>query len=105
MAKTSTSQALTRKRILANAQGRKKGDGPEEPTEEEAAAAAAQEENAERILSQRVKAGPQKKRSKPAKGKSVAQVGLLGAIVVLGIAAIIGLRYAAEMFGVNWAGE
>lgn len=100
--------SLTRKRILANAGDRKKG-GPEGPTPEEEAAAAAQAEAAERILSQPVRTGKaggsRKKRRKSAKGRSVAQIGLLAALVVGGIGAIIGLRYFAEMSGVNWVGE
>jgi hypothetical protein len=105
MASSSSNQTTTRKRILANAQGRKKDDAPEGPTEEELAAAAEQEANAERILSKRVKAGAPTKRRKAATGKSSTQVWLLGAIVVVGIGAIIGLRYIAELFGVNWIGD
>ncbi len=100
MAPTASSKALARKRILANAQGRK--GTPEAPTEEDAPAAARADE-AERILSKRVKV--ESKRRKPKKGRSIAQIGLLGAIVIAGIAAIIALRNVAEMSGVNWIGD
>ncbi len=105
---SSQKSALARKRIRANAGDRKKG-GLAGPTPEEEAAAAAQAEAAERILSRSVKAGDggrtRKKRRKSAKGRSVAQIGLLGALVVGGIGAILALRYFAEMAGVNWTGE
>ena len=55
--------------------------------------------DAQRILSQPVKAGG--KRRKKRWGRSMTQIALLGAIVFGGIAAIIGLRYLAEMVGVN----
>ena len=100
MASTASSKALARKRIRANTQGRK--GTPEAPTEEDTAAAAKAEE-AERILSKRVKVEP--KRRKPKKGRSLAQVGVLGAIVIAGIAAILALRKVAEMSGVNWIGD
>ena len=103
MASSGNSKAQTRRRILANVQDRKKGNLPEAPPEEDTTVAS-RAEDAKRVLSQPVKAGRRKKRGKP-KGKSATQVGLLGAIVVGGIAAIIGLRYLAEAFGVNWIGD
>ena len=103
MASAASNKALTRKRILANVQDRKKTDTPDVSAEEDAKTAA-QESAAERILCQPVKAA-RKKRRKPPKGRSVAQITLLGAIVIAGIAAIIVLRNVAEMSGVNWVGD
>lgn len=104
MASAASNKALTRKRILANAQDRKKPDTPDVSAEEDAKTAA-QEAAAERILSQPVKAGKQKRRKRPKKGRSVSQIAVLGAIVIAGIAAIIALRNVAEMSGVNWVGD
>ena len=86
------------KRTRANVQERKKGDTPEAPPEEETTVAS-QADDAQRILSKPVKAG--EKRRKKRWGRSTTQVALLGAILIGGIAAIIGLRYLAEMVGVN----
>ena len=60
---------------------------------------AARNEDAQRILSQPVKAG-EKRRKKP-QSQQTTRVILLGAILIGGIAAILGLRYLAEMVGVN----
>ncbi len=104
MASSASTSSMTRKRILANTQDRKSSTEIAVEAEEEAKVAE-QNAAAERILSKQVKAGePKKQRAKP-KAKSTAQVGLLAAIFIGGIAAIIGLRYLAEMLGVNWIGE
>ena len=94
---------MTRKRILANIQDRKNGDPPETDPEEDTTVDS-RAVDAGRILSQAAKAGRRKKRKK-AKGKTTTQIGLLGVLVVGGIAVIIGLRYVAEAFGVNWIGD
>ncbi len=86
------------KRTRANVQERKKGDTPEAPPEEETTVAL-RADDAQRILSQPVKAG--KKRRKKPQSQQTTRVILLGAILIGGIAAILGLRYLAEMVGVN----
>ena len=85
-------------RTRANVQERKKGDTPEAPPEEETNVAL-RADDAQRILSQPVKAG--KKRRKKPQSQQTTRVILLGAILIGGIAAILGLRYLAEMVGVN----
>ena len=85
-------------RTRANVQERKKGDTPEAPPEEDANVAA-RNAAAQRILSQPVKVG--KKRRKKPQGRSMTPVALFGAILIGGIAAIIGLRYFAEILGGN----
>ncbi len=95
--------SLSRKRILANAQDRSTGEIPQSP--EEDAAAAARNEAAERILSKPVKGKAKKTRRKKRRSRSTTQVVLLAIIGISGIAAIIGLRYLSEAFGVNWIGE
>ena len=104
MASSGQASSTSRKRILANVQGRRAGDAPEAPPEEDAAAAA-RNENAERILSKPVKSKSKKARAKKPRGRSTNQVVVLAIIVISGIAAIIGLRYLAEAFGVNWIGD
>ena len=106
MASSASTSSIARRRILANTQDRKSGADPALTAEEEAKIAE-QNAAAERILSQQVKSGqPKKRRAKPKrKRKSTAQIGLLAAIGIGGIAAIIGLRYLAEMTGVNWIGD
>ncbi len=104
MASSGPASSIARKRILANAQNRKSGGAPEALAEEDAEAAA-RNADVERILSKRVKGrGGKSKRKKP-KGRSATQVVLLAIIGITGIAAIIGLRYLSEAFGVNWIGE
>ena len=105
MASSGQASSTSRKRILANVQGRRVGDAPEAPPEEEDAAAAARNEKAERILSKPVKSKSKKARAKKPRGRSTNQVVVLAIIVISGIAAIIGLRYLAEAFGVNWIGD
>ncbi len=100
MASSGNTSSRTRQRIRANVQGRKKGDPPEKPSEQEAADAV-RAEAAERILSHPIKSKTVTKRRKKRRGRSLFQVGLLGTIVIGGIAAIIGLRYLAEMFAAN----
>ncbi len=109
MGSSGQSGSLSRKRILANVQDRKTGETPEVMAEEDADVAA-RNEAAERILSKPVKAkskktGAKKSRAKKPPGRSTTQVVLLAAIGIGGIAAIIGLRYLAEAFGVNWVGD
>ncbi len=94
--------SLSRKRILANAQDRSTGNTPQSPEED---AAAARNEAAERILSKPVKGKAKKTRRKKRRSRSTTQVVLLAVIGISGIAAIIGLRYLSEAFGVNWIGE
>ena len=101
MASSAKISSLSRKRILANAQVRKTGTTLEAPAEEDTDVAA-RNEDAERILSKPVKAG--KKRRKKRWGQGATQVVLLGAVVIAGIAAILGLRYLSEMVGNNWIG-
>ena len=86
------------RRTRANVQERKKGDTPEALPEEETTVTS-RADDAQRILSQPVNAG-KKRRKKPWSHKTT-QVVLVGAIFVGGIAAILGLRYLAEMVGVN----
>ena len=105
MASSGPAKSLSRKRILANVQDRRTGDAPEAPTEEDAAAAAARNEAAERILSSPVKSKSKKSRARKPQGRSTTQVVVLAIIGIGGIAAIIGLRYLAEAFGVNWIGD
>ena len=95
---------MSRKRILANSQVRNTGEPPVPPGEDDAEVAA-RNEIAERILSKPVKSRGRKTRAKKPKSRSTTQVVMLGAIVITGIAAIIGLRYLAEAFGVNWIGD
>ena len=104
MASSGPASSIARRRILANAQNRKSGGTPDESAEADAEATA-RNEDAQRILSKRVKArGGKTKRKKP-KGRSSTQVVLLAIIGITGIAAIIGLRYLSEALGVNWIGE
>ncbi len=105
MASSEQTSTQRRKRIRANVgrtranmQERKKGDTPEAPPEEETTVAL-RADDAQRILSQPVNAG--KKRRKKPWSHQTTQVVLVGAILIGGIAAIIGLRYLAEMVGVN----
>ncbi len=98
MASSGHTSTLSRKRIRANVQERKKGDTPETPPEEETTVAS-RADDAQHILSQPVKAA--KKRRKKPWGQETIQVVLLGAMLIGGIAAILGLRYLAEMVGVN----
>ena len=105
MASSEQTSTQRRKRIRANVgrtranmQERKKGDTPEAPPEEETTVAL-RADDAQRILSQPVKAGEKRRRKRW--GRLMTQVALLGAIMFGGIAAIIGLRYLAEMVGVN----
>ncbi len=101
MASSASTSSMARQRIRANTQGRKSSAEIAAEAEEEAKVAE-QNAAAERILSQSVKAGhPTKKRRAKPERKSTAQIGLLAAIVIGGIAAIIGLRYLAEMFAAN----
>ena len=95
---------MSRKRILANVQGRKANQRPE-PTPEEDAESAAREQDAERILSKPVKSRGKKPKVKKPAGRSTTQVIVLAIIGISGIAAIIGLRYLAEAFGVKWIGD
>jgi hypothetical protein len=104
MASSGPASSISRKRILANAQVRKTGGPPEAPGEDDAEVAA-QNENAERILSKPIKGKGRRIKAKKPKIRSTTQVVMLGAIVITGIAAIIGLRYLAEAFGVNWIGD
>lgn len=92
---------MARKRILANAQTRKSGGTPEAPAEEDAARNA----DVERILSKRVKGRGNKTRRKKPRGQSTTQVVVLAIIGITGIAAIIGLRYLGEAFGINWVDD
>ncbi len=96
MASSGLSSSLSRKRILANMQDRKTGGTPEASVEEDVASRA---DDAERIPSKPVKAG--QKRRKKRWGREATQVVLLGAVVIGGIAAIVGLRYLAEMVSGN----
>ena len=96
MVSSGQTSSLSRKRILANAQVRNTGGTPEAPAEEDADVAA-RNEDAERIRSKSVTTG--KKRRKKRWGRSTTQVVLLAAIGIGGIAAILGLRYVAEMIG------
>ena len=91
---------MARRRIRANTQDLKSDAGAAVEAEEEAKVA---EQNAvaERILSHQVKSGQPKKRHAKPKRKLTALLGLLAAIVIGGIAAILGLRYLAEVFAVN----
>ena len=100
MASSEHANYLSRKRIIDNVEECKSGRTPDTPGEEEIWA-----DDAQRILSQPVKAKAGKNRRKKPQGSSTAQLGLLSAIVIGGIAVIIGLRYLAEMFGVNWIGD
>ncbi len=93
---------MSRQRIRANAQDRRTGETPQTPEED---AAAARNEAAERILSKPVKSRGKKSRRKKPRGRWTTQVVLLAIIGIGGIAAIIGLRYLSEAFGVNWIGE
>ncbi len=98
MAGSGHTNHLSRKRIIDNVEECKSGGTPEAPGEEETTVAS-RADDAHRILSQPVKA--RKKRRKKPWGQETIQVVLLGTILIGGIAAIIGLRYAAEMFAVN----
>ncbi len=95
---------MSRKRILANVQDRRTGEAPEAPPEEDAAAAA-RNEAAGRILSSPVKSKSKKSRARKPQGRSTTQIVVLAIIGIGGIAAIIGLRYLGEAFGVNWVGD
>ena len=99
MASSGHAKQLSRNRIIANVQERKTGRTPEAPGEEEM-----WDDDARRILSQPVKAKAKKNRRKKPQGGSTTQLGLLSAIVIGGIAVIIGLRHLAEMFGFTWIG-
>ena len=100
MASSGHANYLSRKRIIDNVEERKSGGTPEAPGEEEM-----WDDDARRILSQPVKAKAGKNRRKKPQSRLTTHIGLLGAIVIGGIAVIIGLRYLAEMFGVNWIGD
>jgi len=104
MASSGSNASLSRKRILANVQGRKTNQLPE-PTPEEGAEIAAQEQAAERMLSKPVKSKGKITKAKRPKDRSTTQIIILAVIVITGIAAIIGLRYLAEAFGVQWIGD
>jgi hypothetical protein len=104
MASSGHTSHLSRARIIANVQDRKTPKIPEALTEEDAHVAA-RNEDAQRILSKPVKAKPKKTRRRKHQRDSVAQVLLLGTIVIGGISAIIGLRYLAETFGIRWIGD
>ena len=95
--------SLSRKRILANVQDRRTGETPQAPEEDDDAAA--RNETAERILSKPVHGKAKKTRRKKPRGRSTTQIVVLAIIGITGIAAIIGLRYLAEAFGVNWIGD
>ncbi len=99
MASSGHANYLSRKRIIDNVEECKSGRTPEAPGEEEM-----WDDDARRILSQPVKAKAKINRRKKPQGSSTTQLGLLSAIVIGGIAVIIGLRYLAEMFGFNWIG-
>ncbi len=102
MASSAKISSLSRKRILAYAQVLKTGQTPEAPAEE-VTDVASRADDAERILSKPAKAGT--KRRKKRWGQEATQVVLLGAVVIGGIAAILGLRYLSEMVGNNWIGN
>ena len=95
---------MSRNRILANVQDRRTGVTPEVRSEEDAAAAA-RDKAAERILSKpsRPKQGKLGRKKPPA--RSITKILLLAAIGIGGIAAIIGLRYLTEAFGIHWIGD
>jgi hypothetical protein len=102
MASTGPATSLNRKQILANIQGRGSNESPEENAE-----VAARDDAAERILFKPVKSKSTARRpkAKKPKGQSTTQIVLLAVIGLTGLAAIIGLRYLAEAFGVNWVGD
>ena len=100
MASSGQTSSLSRRRILANSQVRKTGETPEAPTEEDTDGAA-RNEDAERILSQPAR----EKRRKKRWSQEATQVVLLGAVLIAGIAAILGMRYLSEMVGNNWIGN
>jgi len=95
---------MSRRRIIDNVEMCKSGGTPNVPGEEKSTVPS-QTDDAQRILSQPGKAKARKKRRKKPHGRSATQVVLLGSIVIGGIAVIIGLRYLAEMYGVNWIGD
>ncbi len=99
MASSGHANYLSRKRIIDNVEECKTVGTPEASVEEDVAS---RNDDAERILSKPVKAG--EKRRKKRWGREATQVVLLGSVLIGGIAAIIGLRYLAEMFGFNWIG-
>ena len=103
MASSAKISSMSRQRILANAQDRRTGETPEAPRED--AAAVARNEAAESILSKPIKGRGKKSRRKKRWGQEATQVVLLGAVVIGGIAAILGLRYLSEMVGNNWIGN
>ncbi len=102
MVSSGQTSSLSRKQILANAQVRKT-DETSEAAAEEVTDVALRVDDAERLLSQPVKAG--EKRRKKGWSQEATQVVLLGAVVIGVIAAILGLRYLSEMVGNNWIGN
>ena len=100
---------MSRKRILANVQDRRTGEAPEAPPEEEPVSSppphCGRNEAAGRILSSPVKSKSKKSRARKPQGRSTTQIVVLAIIGIGGIAAIIGLRYLGEAFGVNWVGD
>ncbi len=102
MASSGPASSLSRKRIFANVQDRKT-DGTPEASVEEDTDVASQADDAQRMLSQPVMAG--QKRRKKRWSQEATQVVLLGAVVIAGIAGILGLRYLSEMVGNNWMGN
>ncbi len=98
MASSGHTSTLSHKRIRAIVRERKKRDIPE-TLPREATTVASRADDAQRNLSQPVKAG-EKRRKKPWRQETI-QVVLLGAVVIGAIAAILGLRYLAKMVGVN----
>ena len=100
MASSGHANYLSLKRIIDNVEECKTVGTPEASVEEDVAS---RNDDAERILSNPVKAG--KQRRKKRWGREATQVAVLGVVVIGGIAAIIGLRYLAEMVGDNWIGN
>ena len=82
----------------ANVQEPKKGDTPEMSPEEEAAVAS-RADDAQPILSEPIKT-IKYKRKKPWSQQSIQAI-VLGALLIAGIAALIGVRYLTETFGAN----
>ena len=101
MASSAHARHLSRERIIANAREQKTA----QTDRDDAGSVPSQDDNVAPVLSQPVKAKVRKNRRKKQDGGLVGKVGLLGAIVVTGIAIIIGLRYLAETFGINWIGD
>ena len=97
MASSGQTNILSRKRIRANAQVRKKGDTPEAPPEEETTVAS-RADDAQHIVSKPVKAA---KKNGRLWGPGSTLIVVLGTVVIGGIAAILGLRHLAEIVGGN----